>query len=149
VGLTIASLVATLSIRPRVLDNFRLYPLGWVIPIIVLASLICMRLFVARGRDRSAFFSSVAYLASMLSGAAFALYPILLPASTDSSYSLTIYNARTGDYSLQVGLVWWIAGIVFAIGYFVFLYTAFSGKVPTVRSLGKGLKEIEEGRKSR
>jgi cytochrome d ubiquinol oxidase subunit II len=65
----------------------------------------------------------------MLGGAAFALYPILLPATTDPAYSLTIYNARTGDYSLRVGLVWWIAGILLAIGYFIFLYTAFGGKV--------------------
>jgi cytochrome d ubiquinol oxidase subunit II len=74
----------------------------------------------------------------MLAGAAFGLYPTLLPASTDLSYSLTIYNSRAGDYSLHVGLIWWIAGIVLAIAYFIFLYTAFSGKVPTVRSSGKG-----------
>jgi cytochrome d ubiquinol oxidase subunit II len=129
VGLTLASLAATLSIRPQVLENFRIFRSGWIIPIAVVASLICIRLFLARGRDQAAFFSSAAYLASMLAGAAFALYPILLPATTDPSYSLTIDNARTGDYSLHVGLIWWIAGIVLAIGYFTFLYTAFSGKV--------------------
>jgi cytochrome d ubiquinol oxidase subunit II len=137
VGLTIASLAATLSIRPQVLDNFRLFRLGWIIPIAVVASLICMRFFLARGRDQAAFFSSVAYLASMLAGAAFALYPTLLPASTDLSYSLTIDNARTGDYSLHVGLIWWIAGIVLAIAYFIFLYTAFSGKVKGNGAVGR------------
>jgi cytochrome d ubiquinol oxidase subunit II len=129
VALTIASLAATLSIRPQLLENFRIFRSGWIIPIAVVASLICIRLFLARGRDQAAFFSSAAYLASMLAGAAFALYPVLLPATTDLSYSLTIDNARTGDYSLHVGLIWWIAGIVLAIGYFTFLYTAFSGKV--------------------
>jgi cytochrome d ubiquinol oxidase subunit II len=65
----------------------------------------------------------------MLAGAAFAMYPNLLPSTTNADYSLTIYNARTGDYSLRVGLIWWLAGITLAIGYFVFLYTAFRGKV--------------------
>jgi cytochrome d ubiquinol oxidase subunit II len=136
-GLTIASLAATLSIRPQVLENFRLFRSGWIIPIAVGASLICIRLFLARGRDQAAFLSSAAYLVSMLAGAALALYPTLLPASTDPSYSLTIDNARTGDYSLHVGLVWWIAGIVLAIGYFIFLYTAFRGKVKDYGTVGR------------
>jgi cytochrome d ubiquinol oxidase subunit II len=137
VGLTIASLAATLSIRPQVLENFRLFRLGWIIPIAVVASLISMRLFLARGHDQAAFLSSAVYLASMLSGAAFALYPTLLPASTGAAYSLTIDNARTGDYSLHVGLIWWIAGIVLAIGYFIFLYTAFGGKVKGYGTVGR------------
>lgn len=88
-----------------------------------------MRFFASRRRDRAAFFSSVTYLAAMLAGAAFATYPNLLPASTDAAYSLTIHNARTEDYSLRVDLVWWLAGMTLAVGYFVFLYTAFLGKV--------------------
>ena len=70
-------------------------------------------------------------MTAMLAGAAFATYPNLLPASTNSAYSLTIYNARTGDYSLRVGLIWWVAGMMLAVAYFVFLYTAFRGKVTT------------------
>ena len=42
-----------------------------------------------------------------------------------------------GDYSLHVGLVWWIAGIVLAIGYFIFLYTAFRGKVKDYGTVGR------------
>ena len=128
-GLTIASPAATISVRPRVLENFTLHPWGWIIPVIVAAGLVAMRVFLARGRDGAAFFSSTAYLAAMLAGAAFATYPILLPSSTDASYSITIYNARTGDYSLRTGLIWWIAGVGLAIAYFTFLYTAFRGKV--------------------
>jgi len=136
VSLTVASLIATLYVRPHAIENFRLHPWGWIIPIAVAGALVAMRLFLAHGLDRGAFFSSTAYLSAMLAGAAFASYPILLPASTDASYSLTIYNARTGDYSLRVGLIWWIAGIVLAIAYFTFLYTAFSGKVSTENRSG-------------
>jgi cytochrome d ubiquinol oxidase subunit II len=134
VGLTLASLIATVSVRPGVLNNFRLHSWGWIIPIVVAISLVSMRVFVSRGRDRAAFLSSTAYLAAMLGGAAFASYPILLLATTDASYSLTIYNARTGDYSLRVGLIWWLAGILLAVGYFTFVYMAFRGKVSMRRS---------------
>jgi cytochrome d ubiquinol oxidase subunit II len=42
---------------------------------------------------------------------------------------LTIYNSQTGAYSLGVGLVWWLAGMLLAVGYFTFLYRSFRGKV--------------------
>ena len=88
-----------------------------------------MLYFRAKGNDRAVFLSSTGYIVAMLGGAAFAMYPYLLPASTDPSYSLTIFNAKTGDYSMRVGLVWWLVGITLAIGYFVFLYRFFRGKV--------------------
>ncbi len=65
----------------------------------------------------------------MLVGAAFALYPIVLPASTDPAYSLTIENTKTGAHGMAVGLVWWSIGMVIAIGYFVLLFRMFRGKV--------------------
>jgi cytochrome bd ubiquinol oxidase subunit II len=134
VVLTIASLIATKSIRPSVLQNFTLHPWGWIIPTAVLVSLVAMRFFAANHRESAAFFSSTTYLAAMLGGAAFAIYPNLLPATTDAAYSLTIYNAQSGAYSLRVGLLWWIAGMVLAAGYFVFLYSSFRGKVTTSSS---------------
>jgi cytochrome bd ubiquinol oxidase subunit II len=88
-----------------------------------------MRLFVSKARFRGAFLSSAAYIAAMLGGAAFSMYPSLLPATTNPAFSLTIYNARTGAYSLRVGLIWWGLGIALAVGYFTFVYRSFAGKV--------------------
>jgi len=127
--ITAMSLVATLYVRPQVIDNFRLRPWGWFIPIAVIVSLVAMRLFVSRQRYLAAFFSSTVYIAGMLAGAAFAIYPLLLAASTDPAFSLTIYNAKAGAYSLTVGLIWWGFGMVLAAGYFTFLYYSFRGKV--------------------
>lgn len=127
--ITILSLAATLYVRPGVLDNFRLRPWGWIIPVVVLVSLPLMRKFVKSGQFLAAFFASTAYIVAMLGGAAFAMYPYLLPASTNPAYSLTIYNAKTGAYSLSVGLIWWALGMVLAIVYFTFVYRSFRGKV--------------------
>jgi cytochrome bd ubiquinol oxidase subunit II len=129
VALTILSLLATLWIRPQVLDNYRSHAWGLLIPALVAASLVGMQVFRMRGREVAAFLSSTAYIASMLGGAAFALYPTLLPASTDPALSLTIYNSKAGDYGLAVGLVWWLIGIALATGYFIYLYRSFRGKV--------------------
>jgi cytochrome d ubiquinol oxidase subunit II len=127
--MTILSLIASLYIRPQVIDNFKLRVWGWIIPLMVVVSLISMLYFHAKGKDRGVFLSSTGYIVGMLGGAAFAMYPFLLPASTDPSYSLTIFNSKTGDYSMRVGLVWWMVGITLAIAYFVFLYRFFRGKV--------------------
>ena len=127
--LTFLSLVASLSIRPGILERFRTDPWGWAIPVLVAASLAVMPIYRRRGRDREAFLASTAYIVGMLGGAAFALYPYLLPASTDPSFSLTVHNAKTGAYSLRVGLIWWVLGMVLAVGYFTFLYRSFRGKV--------------------
>lgn len=127
--MTLLSLAATLYVVPMVLSNFRVRPWGWFIPIVVLVSLLLMRRFAARGQFLAAFFASTAYIAAMLGGAAFATYPYLLPASTDLGLSLTIYNARTGAYSLSVGLIWWLLGMALAVAYFTFLYRSFRGKV--------------------
>jgi cytochrome bd ubiquinol oxidase subunit II len=58
--LTVLSLVATLYVRPQIIDNFKLRPWGWIMPAIVLASLACMAFFVKKSRDLAAFFSSTA-----------------------------------------------------------------------------------------
>jgi len=66
---------------------------------------------------------------SVLAGAAFALYPTLLPSSGDPSTALTVYNAVSGGRSLSAGIYWWGAGMLIAVGYFVLVYTLFRGKV--------------------
>ncbi len=127
--LTIVSLVATLMIRPEVLTNFKQWPVGYVIPLLVAASLAAMWVLRARRNDKGAFVASTLYIVAMLVGAAFALYPTLLPASTNPDWSLTIQNSATAHYGLTVGIVWWCIGMALAIGYFVFIYRMFRGKV--------------------
>jgi cytochrome d ubiquinol oxidase subunit II len=129
VALTLISLVATILVRPSTLANYTRYPVAFLIPAMVLGSLAGMLLFSRAGRDRDAFLSSCAYLAAMLAGAAAGLYPALLTSSTDPARDITIAKALTGSYALSVGLIWWTLGILVAIGYFVFVYRMFGGKV--------------------
>jgi cytochrome d ubiquinol oxidase subunit II len=81
------------------------------------------------GRDLAAFLASAAYVVTMMAAAAFAVYPALLPPSTDPAYSLTIYNTHTGTYGMEVGLVGWLIGTTLAVGYLAVLYYSFRGKV--------------------
>jgi cytochrome bd ubiquinol oxidase subunit II len=128
-ALTLISLVATWFVQPAIKTNYVAYPIGFLIPIVVFASLVLILVWTRKGKELHAFLASCVYITGMLVGAVFALYPLVLPASTDSGYSLTIYTAAAGHHGLAVGLVWWLLGMILALGYFVFLYRLFRGKV--------------------
>jgi cytochrome bd ubiquinol oxidase subunit II len=134
--LTLISLFATLSIHPGLLDNYKRFPVLYIIPVAVAATLFAMLSFRRKQNDTGAFLSSAAYLVFMLVGAAAAVYPNLLVSSTDQALNITIQNAHTGWYALRVGLVFWGFGMTLAIGYFVFIYRMFRGKVSESASGG-------------
>jgi len=127
--LTIFSLIATVYAVPHILDNYTRWPIGYLIPVIVIASLAYMYFAHSRRDEKGAFLASCLYIIAMLVGAVFALYPNVLPASTGSQYNLTIYNSAAGAHGLSVGLVWWTLGMILAAVYFVFVYRMFRGKV--------------------
>ena len=127
--LTLLSLVATLAIRPELAANYKAMPAAFLIPTGVFLSIFAMIACRTRGNDKGAFLASSGYLTLMLVGAVYALYPVVLPASTGSQFNLTIENSVTSQYAMKVALVWWSIGITIALGYFVFVYRMFRGKV--------------------
>ena len=128
-ALTLISLIATWFVRPSIKQNYLAYPVGFLIPIMVFVSLGLMSSWTRKGKELYPFLASCTYITGMLVGAVFALYPQVLPASTDPAYSLTISNAAAGHHGLSVGLVWWVPGMILSVGYFVFIYRMFRGKV--------------------
>ena len=112
--LTIFSLIATVYVVPHVLDNYSKWPIGYLVPVIVIGSLAYLYFAHSRRNEKGAFLASCAYIVGMLVGAAFALYPNVLPASTGAQYSLTIYNTAAGAHGLAVGFVWWTLGMIIA-----------------------------------
>jgi cytochrome d ubiquinol oxidase subunit II len=128
-ALTLLSSWATLAIRPDLLNNYKSFPLLFVVPAAVAASLVSMFLFHRQGADKAAFLCSSAYLIFMLVGAAVAEYPNLLSSPTDPSRNITVFNAHAGWHSLSIGLIWWGFGMALAVGYFIFVYRMFKGKV--------------------
>jgi cytochrome d ubiquinol oxidase subunit II len=127
--LTIVSLMATVAVRPETLDNYFNYPFTFVVPVGVVASLFGVWFLNRKEQPVRAFFSSCLYLFFMLAGACWALYPTLLPATTGSDHDITLARALSGPHTLAVGLAWWLIGMALAVGYVVFVYSKFRGKV--------------------
>jgi cytochrome d ubiquinol oxidase subunit II len=127
--LTIVSLIATIAVRPQTLENYRDYPFTYIVPAGVVASLLCIRVWNQRLQPVKAFIASSVYLFFMLAGACWALYPTLLPSSTAPDLDITLSRAISGPHTLSVGLAWWLFGMALAVGYIVFVYSRFKGKV--------------------
>jgi cytochrome d ubiquinol oxidase subunit II len=127
--LVAAITAASFRLQPLLARGLASHPLGWVFPVLALAGFFGMAWFHRRGDDGRAFYASCAYLAGMLTSAAAGLYPAVLPASGNPSYSLTITNASASPYGLRIGLIWWLLGMALAITWQRLAYRSFAGKV--------------------
>jgi cytochrome d ubiquinol oxidase subunit II len=126
--LTIPVTAVTFRVQSNVEKSFSRWPWGIVFPLLAIAGMVAVKLYLARKNEWRAFLGSCAYLAGMLTSVVFGVYPMVLPAR-NPMYALTAENAKAGAYGLKVGLVWWFIGIALATGYFVFVYRSFAGKV--------------------
>jgi cytochrome bd ubiquinol oxidase subunit II len=120
--------ILSFQIQPQLAASFSARPWGYVFPAAALIAFVLIRVWTPR-RAAAAFLASSAFIAAMLSSAAFGLYPYVLPSRADPRFGLTVGNAAAGAYGLRIGLAWWIPGTALAIGYFVFVYRRFAGKV--------------------
>lgn len=93
-----------------------------------------IRLFLGRGRDGLAFLMSALSIASIWIAVGSSIYPNMVPASNDGSLSLTIYNASSSQTTLTTMLVVALVGMPLVIGYTIYVYRVFKGKV----ALGEG-----------
>ena len=134
---TIVLTVITFKVQPAVPASLTAHPLGYIFPVLALSGLAGMAWFMRKRDELKSFLASCIYIVGMLTSAVFGLYPLVLPASTNPAYSLTIDNAKAADYGLRIGLAWWIVGMILVAGYHFHVYKSFAGKVK-VGDSGKG-----------
>ncbi|MFI5252578.1 MAG: cytochrome d ubiquinol oxidase subunit II [Bacteroidota bacterium] len=134
--ISISAFFATTNIRPRIWDNYLLYPGGYIFPAGGTLGIIGMIYFSFIKKDTQAFLSSSLFIASMLAATAFGLYPNLLPSSINPENSITVYNAAANSYGLNVGLIWWLIGMTLTLVYFTFVYRMFRGKTSLLSDVG-------------
>ncbi len=104
-------------------------PAAWIFAVVVITSVILIRLFSSKGKDHTAFlFSSLAFT-GLWGIAGSVLFPNLAKGTPESPLSLSIYNSSATEFSLTVMLVFAIIGIPLVIGYTLFIYRIFRGKV--------------------
>jgi cytochrome d ubiquinol oxidase subunit II len=105
--------------------------LAWVFTAAVVVCLLFLKRALSGKQDGKAFlFSSVSF--GGLWGIAGAIhYPNLVKASNDPAMSLTIHNSSSSELTLKVMLIIAVIGMPLVIGYTIFLFRVFKGKVKT------------------
>ena len=129
VALTAAVTLASFAVQPHLGTRMLGAPWGFVLPALAVAGLGALLWFHRGGRPLAAFLASSTYLLGMLTSVVFGLYPLLLPVRGGAGPALTVETAAAPLYGLEVGLVWWIPGMILVAVYFVFAYRWFAGKV--------------------
>lgn len=127
--LSLVMFASTTYIRPEMWNNYFNHYWGFIFPLSAFCGMAGMFWFRKKNEDAKAFISSSVFIFGMLSGTAFGLFPNLLHSTKDPAYSLTAFNSKAGEYGLGVGMIWWITGIIMAIGYFIYLFYTFRNKV--------------------
>jgi cytochrome bd ubiquinol oxidase subunit II len=130
VGLTAVGIPATILAKPATLHGYLRHPVAFGFPLIAAGCLVAIRLNLSKVSKLPGFLASAGYLSSMFLGAAFGLFPTVLPTVGTHGTDLTIEQALAAPHTLHVGLFWWSAGFCLAIMYFSIVYWLFRGKVP-------------------
>ncbi len=127
--LTLMTIAAIPFVQPALRHNYDVHPVGYAFPMVAVLGMIGAMYLHWVKREVEAFLSSSVMILALLGSAAWGVFPHLLIATTDPSYSLTIYNAAASPYGLHVGLFWFIVGISLVVTYTVYVHRLFWGKV--------------------
>ena len=121
--------VATSVVNPALLPALPGRPFAWLGLVGAIVGLVAV--FVGLGRERplTAFLGSSAWIVGMLVATAACLFPVLLRAVPDATFSITAHNAGNTVRGLRTALGWWAVGFPIAVAYFVILFRIHRGKV--------------------
>jgi cytochrome d ubiquinol oxidase subunit II len=121
--------LATIFVSPFLFEGMVRNPLFWVLFILLLVSLLTIPAFLKAARHVRAFLASSLAIACIIGLSAVSLFPRLVPSSIDLAYSLTITNAASSQTTLATMLIIALIGMPLVIGYTIFIYRVFKGKV--------------------
>ena len=121
--------IETWSVRPGLFSGMLRQPLGWLGLIGVAGGIITVLIGLHGKHVSFAIAGSSLFIAGLMVAGAVGVFPIMLYSTLVPQYSLSAYQTAAAGHGLAVALVWWPIAFVFSIGYFLFIYRHYSGKV--------------------
>lgn len=129
VVLYVTATMVSLLVSPFLFADIMRNPFFWVLFPVMMASLVLIPVLLKAGRHWFAFLASSVAIATQVGLAAVGLFPRLVPALGSPELSLTIYNASSTRTTLLTMLLIAGMGMPVVIGYTIFIYRVFKGKV--------------------
>lgn len=110
-------------------DNYLAHPAFFLVIFITILALLGTKVFLVKKTFFKAWFASALTIVGATFFGVIGLYPRLLPSTIDSEYSLTAFNASSSPLTLKIMLVVVILFIPVVIGYQIWAYNLFKGKI--------------------
>jgi cytochrome d ubiquinol oxidase subunit II len=121
--------LAATAFATRLYDNYLTTPPLLAFPLLAVAALIGIRVFLAQGRPLAAFASSCVTIVMVVFTGVIGLFPNLIPSSTDTAYSLTAFNSSSSVYTLKIMTVVAFVFVPIVIAYKIWVYRVFRSRV--------------------
>jgi cytochrome d ubiquinol oxidase subunit II len=64
-----------------------------------------------------------------MAAGAVGVFPVMLHSTVAPENSVTAYSGAADAHGLRLALIWWPFAVVLAVGYFMFIYRYYRGKV--------------------
>jgi cytochrome d ubiquinol oxidase subunit II len=127
--LLLVTAVETASVRPDLFSNMERRPVAWLALAGVAGGGLTALVGQWRRWEFPAFAGSCVLIASLMAAGAAGVFPVMLHSTLVPADTITAYSGTTDAHGLWLALVWWPFSAVLAIGYFVFIYRYYRGKV--------------------
>jgi cytochrome d ubiquinol oxidase subunit II len=111
------------------LHNFAAYPLLWLVPGLVYAGVLAGILFARRGLSHMAWWLGALAWAGTIGTVGSAMFPFLMPSSTNPGHSLTVWDASSSAFTLGWMLVFTAVFIPIVVIYTSWAFWVMRGKV--------------------
>ena len=110
-------------------DNYLAHPALFLVVILDVAALLLIRLFIQKAQWFKAWFASAATIVLCTFFGVIGLFPNMYPSSTNPADTLTAFNASSSPLTLKIMLTVVVIFLPLVIGYQVWTYNLFKGKV--------------------
>jgi cytochrome d ubiquinol oxidase subunit II len=112
----------------KLYDNYFSHPVWFIVPLLAVASLFMVKVFMKSSYIKSFYASCLTILSVVFTGIV-GLYPNLIPSNIDQAYSLTAFNSSSSPYTLKVMLMVVVIFVPIVIAYQIWSYKIFSAPV--------------------
>jgi len=110
-------------------DNYTRHPLLWLVPVASIGTALLVNAMLKIGRSGIALVSSGVTQAATIFTVAIALFPFLMPSSTNPKDSLTIWDASSSAKTLYIMLIVVILLLPIVLAYTTWVYRVLRGQI--------------------
>jgi cytochrome d ubiquinol oxidase subunit II len=111
------------------LQNFKNYPVLWILPVLAVAGSVISAVFISGKKAGLAIVSSSVSIIGTVLTPLVAMFPFLLPSSTNPNSSLTVWDCTSSQLTLLVMLVVTLIFLPIVLFYTGWAYRVMRGKI--------------------